>query len=89
MKHVSLTEMQERLEELASAVEAGETVVVTRDGRPILDLVPHRVGKGLNFEAGAAFKKEHGIERFFEYIPDDFDDPLPEDILFGDHPAWR
>ena len=89
MKHVSLTEMQERLEELASAVEAGETVVVTRDGRPILDLVPHRVGKGLNWAALEAFKKERGIERFVDFIPDDFDEPLPEDILFGDHPAWR
>lgn len=89
MKHVSLAEMQERLPELADAVEAGETVVVTRDGRPILDLVPHRVGKGLNFGAIDEFKMKHGIDRIFPSIPEDFDDPLPEDILLGGHPAWR
>jgi prevent-host-death family protein len=89
MKHVSLTEMQQRLEELANAVEAGETVVVTRDGRPILDLVPHRVGKGLNWAALEAFKKERGIERFVTYIADDFDDPLPEDFLIRPLPPQR
>jgi antitoxin (DNA-binding transcriptional repressor) of toxin-antitoxin stability system len=89
MIHVSLTEMQQRFEELAGAVEAGETVVVTRDGRPILDLVPHRVGKGLNWAALDAFKKERGIERFVTYIADDFDDPLPEDFLIRPLPPER
>jgi len=56
-------------------------VTVTRDGEPILDLVPRNPGKGINWEALAAYKKKHGIDRFVEYIPDDFDDPLPEDVL--------
>ncbi len=89
MNSVPLRELESRLTELVTAVEAGETVVVTRDGRPILDLVPHRILKGLNFGAIDAFKKERGIDNVFLSIPDDFDDPLPEDILFGDHPAWR
>lgn len=89
MKHISLTEMQERLEELASAVEAGETVVVTRDGHPILDMVPHRAATGLNFAALQAFRKERGIERFVETIAGDFDEPLPKDLLIRPLPAQR
>jgi prevent-host-death family protein len=34
-----------RLTELARAVEAGETIVVARHGRPIFDLVPHQPRK--------------------------------------------
>ncbi|KPF72538.1 hypothetical protein IP69_01115 [Bosea sp. AAP35] len=89
MHHVTLAEMQDRIAELASAVEAGETIIVTRDGRPILDLVPHRPSRRLNLAAIEAFKKERGIERFVMRIPDDFDDPLPDDILLGEHAAWR
>jgi antitoxin (DNA-binding transcriptional repressor) of toxin-antitoxin stability system len=89
MHHVPITEVSKRLTELASAVEAGETIVVTRDGRPILDLVPHKARAGLNLEAIDSFKKELGIERFVASIPENFDEPLPEEILLGDHPAWR
>lgn len=81
MKHVSLAKMQECLPELAAAVEAGETVSVTRDGRPFLDLVPHRSGRGLNLAALDAFKQERGLGSLAVYIADDFDAPLPEDFL--------
>jgi antitoxin (DNA-binding transcriptional repressor) of toxin-antitoxin stability system len=89
MHHVPITEVSKRLTELASAVEAGETIVVTRDGRPILDLVPHRARAGLDLQAIDAFKMEHGIARFVAAIPEGFDEPLPEAILLGEHPAWR
>ncbi len=36
---------------------------------------------GLNCDALRALKKLHGIEKFVEFISDDFDDPLPEDFL--------
>ena len=48
MKTVSLQEATRDLEALADAVERGEVVTVTRDGKPVLDLVPHaaaEVGK--------------------------------------------
>lgn len=81
MHQVPITEVSKRLAELASAVEAGETIVVTRDGRPILDLVPHRPRKGLDFGAIDRFRHEHGIDRLVTYLAEDFDAPLPEDFL--------
>jgi antitoxin (DNA-binding transcriptional repressor) of toxin-antitoxin stability system len=89
MHHVTLAEMKDRFVELADAVEAGETVVVTRDGRPILDLVPHRARTGLNLAALDAFKMERGIERVVLSIADDFDEPLPEDFLLTPLPLGQ
>ena len=42
MKTVSIEEASARLSELADEVEKGAIVVVTRDGHPIFDMVPHR-----------------------------------------------
>jgi prevent-host-death family protein len=42
MKTVTITEAKNRLTKLAREIEAGEMIVVTRNGRPVFDLVPHR-----------------------------------------------
>ena len=81
MKSVSIREAKNRLTELARLVEKGETIAVTRNGKPILDLVPHRPPRGLNLAAIDEFKRKHGITELFPYIADDFDEPLPEDFL--------
>jgi antitoxin (DNA-binding transcriptional repressor) of toxin-antitoxin stability system len=81
MTTVSLDEAETRLKELARLVENGETVVLTRDGKPVLDLVPHPRKGGLDWEAGKAFLRERGIDKVFPYVAPDFDDPLPEDFL--------
>jgi prevent-host-death family protein len=81
MRTVSIKEAKDQLTALARRVEKGETVVVTRNGKPILDLVPHREKGGINFKAIAAFKRKHGIQSIVEYMADDFDAPLPEDFL--------
>jgi prevent-host-death family protein len=81
MKTVSIRDAKNRLLQLAREVERGETIVVTRNGRPVLDLVPHQPSKGLRLEAVDEFKRKHGIETIVTYIADDFDDPLPEDFL--------
>ncbi|MFL5259324.1 MAG: type II toxin-antitoxin system Phd/YefM family antitoxin [Hyphomicrobiales bacterium] len=81
MTTVSIKEAKNRLTELARLAEKGETVVITRHGQPIADIVPHRPKGGLDFEALERYKKERGITRVVECIPDDFDDPLPADIL--------
>ena len=81
MKTVSMKQAKDQLTALARLVEKGETVTVTRNGKPVLDLVPHRKKAGIDFEALAEYKRKHGIDRFFGEIPPDFDDPLPEDFL--------
>lgn len=81
MKTVSIREAKKHLTELAREVENGETIVVTRNGRPVFDLVPHRARGGLNRAAGDAYLRSKGIKKPVPFIADDFDAPLPEDFL--------
>lgn len=88
MKTVSIREAQDRFDELAQDVEQGETVTVTRDGKPVFDLVPRSLAPkvepvkgGYDPEAGEAYLRSKGIVRTEGFISDDFDDPLPEDFL--------
>jgi prevent-host-death family protein len=80
MPTVSIKEAKDRLTVLARLVEKGETVVVTRNGKPIFDLVPHR-SNVLRLEAGDEFLKQRGVKEIFPFVADDFDEPLPEDFL--------
>jgi prevent-host-death family protein len=81
MTIVSIKEAKNRLTALARLVEKGETVVVTRNGKPVFDLVPHRAKGGLNLDALRDFKRKHRVSRMITYVADDFDEPLPEDFL--------
>ncbi len=87
MKTMSIREVQDRFEELAHDVEQGETVTVTRDGRPVFDIVPRSMERasqkkgGIDWEAGQAYLRSIGVTDAVPYIADDFDDPLPEDFL--------
>jgi prevent-host-death family protein len=85
MKTVSMREAQDRFDELAREVEKGETVTVTRDGKPVFDLVPRddatQKKGGIDLDALHAHLKALGVKDAFPYVADDFDDPLPEDFL--------
>jgi prevent-host-death family protein len=81
MRMVSIKDAKNRLTALARLVEKGETVVVTRSGKPVFDLVPHRIKNGLKLSAIKEFKRKHRIGAIVTRVADDFDAPLPEDIL--------
>ncbi|MFZ3179331.1 MAG: type II toxin-antitoxin system prevent-host-death family antitoxin [Methylocystis silviterrae] len=81
MTTVSIKDAKNRLTELARQVEKGETIVVTRNGKPVFDLVPHQPKRGLRLEAVDEFKKRHGLQSIVAFIAEDFDAPLPEDFL--------
>jgi len=81
MKHVSIKEAKNRLPALVREVENGEHVVITRNGEPVAEVVPHKRRGGINWEGMRKWKEERGIGRVVTWIADDFDDPLPEDFL--------
>lgn len=82
MATVSIRDAKNNLTALARRVEAGERITVTRHGKPAFDLVPHKPKTGgIDWEAGEAFLKAHGVTRKESWISPDFDDPLPEDFL--------
>ena len=69
---VSVYAAKTHLSRLIDQVNAGEEVVITRHGRPVARLVSH----------GAAKPRKPGLlEGKGYWITDDFDDPLPEDLL--------
>lgn len=82
MKTVAIQDVQDRFDELARDAERGEVVTIMRDGKPVVDLVPHeKKPRGYDPEAGEAYLRSKGIVRNEGFIADDFDDPLPEDFL--------
>jgi prevent-host-death family protein len=81
MTQVSIKDAKNRLTELARRVEKGERVTITRHGKPVLDLVPHKAESRSRLELADEFRKKHGYTELIGQIPKDFDDPLPEDFL--------
>ena len=82
MATVNLKDAKDRLSELIRDAEKGKTVVITRNGEPVADLVPHKKKKGgIDWEAGEKFLRERGITDPFPYVATNFDDPVPEDFL--------
>ena len=61
-----------QLSRLIDRVNAGEEVVITRHGRPVARLVP--AGESLP-------KRKLGTLRGKVWISEDFDAPLPDDLL--------
>lgn len=70
---VSVYAAKTHLSRLIDRANAGEEVVITRHGRPVARLVPAA--------APPAVERKLGTLRGQVRMTDDFDDPLPEDLL--------
>ena len=57
MRTVSLMVANQQFSRLIREVEAGEDIVITRRGRPIARLVPHRADKTADPEWVAAYER--------------------------------
>lgn len=73
MSIVNVQEAKTRLSELLARVERGEEFVVARAGKPVARLVP----------VDLSWARPFGSLSFD--VPDDFDEPLPDDELS----AWE
>ena len=74
MKTVGLAEAKAMLSALLDRVEKGETFTITRHNEPVAELRPlgPRRSKGL---------RPWGLYKGAFTVPDDFNDPLPDDLL--------
>jgi prevent-host-death family protein len=72
MKTVNIHAAKTHLSRLVEDVAAGEEVIIAKHGKPMVRLVP--------LDA-AAKKRVLGRLAGKIRIPDDFDDPLPDDVL--------
>ncbi len=73
MSPVSLRELQQDTDTLLDRVEAGEHLVVVRGGHPVAELRP--------VPANQPDPRPFGLCAGAFTVPDDFDAPLPEDVL--------
>jgi prevent-host-death family protein len=73
MSTVSLTELQQNTAGLLARVEAGEHFLVVRGGRPVAELRP--------IASPLPGPRPFGLAAGAFVVPDDFDAPLPEDVL--------
>ena len=72
-KSVGVHEAKTHLSRLLEDVAAGEEIVITRRGEAVASLIP----------APRASPRRLGIDRGRFAIPEDFDAPLPEDLLLS------
>jgi prevent-host-death family protein len=70
-KSVGVHEAKTHLSRLLEDVAAGEEIVITRRGEEVATLVPVR----------RSSKRRFGMDRGRFVVPDDFDAPLPDDLL--------
>jgi antitoxin (DNA-binding transcriptional repressor) of toxin-antitoxin stability system len=73
MHSVSLAEISRDPHQFIRQVEAGEEIVLTRDTRPIAEVKP--------VPAAPSAKRPFGLCAGEFVVPDDFDAPLPDDVV--------
>lgn len=71
MTEVGVHEAKTNLSRLLRRVAAGEEILITSGGRPAARLVP----------VESAGPREFGFDHGLLHIPDDFDAPLPDEVL--------
>jgi prevent-host-death family protein len=82
METVNVHEAKTQLSRLLERVRSGEEIVIAKAGEPVARLVPY---------APARAPRKPGLLKGKIRIGNDFDDPLPDDLLaaFGIQPARR
>lgn len=81
MDTIAIEDAGKRLDDLARRVEQGETIILTRDGQPVAEIVPRKPAPVSRSKSLEDFKRQRGIDKIVTYIAPDFDQPLPEDFL--------
>lgn len=72
---LSIREAKARFTEAAAAAARGERVVVTKHGRPFIELVRAQRVSGMDFKKAAVVRCELGLDSLRVELPADFDDP--------------
>jgi prevent-host-death family protein len=74
MKVVNIHEAKSTLSQLLASVLAGEEVIISKAGTPLARLVPYHLDKK---------PRSPGFWQGQVTMTEDFDEPLPSDILAG------
>jgi prevent-host-death family protein len=80
---VTVRTAKAKLAELIAAAERGEKVVITRHGKPTVELIKAQPRKGFDFAALAAKRKALGWPEKLPPWPEEFDDPAFSRRILG------
>lgn len=70
-RQVGVHEAKTHLSELLRLVEGGQEIEILRNGEPVARMVPAEIRA----------EREFGFDRDVLVVPDDFDAPLPDEVL--------
>lgn len=72
---LSVRDAKARFAEAAAAAARGERVIVTKHGKPFVELVPPRPRGGMDFAKAAEIRERLGLSGVSVRLPENFDDP--------------
>jgi prevent-host-death family protein len=75
MRIINIYEAKTHLSKIIGDVMNGEEIVIAKSGRPLVKLTP--------FNEGELPKRKGGQLKGMMTIADNFDDPLPDDVIGG------
>lgn len=81
MLSVTLDEIQRNLTTYLQQVAVGETIIIIQAGKPIAEIKP--------VSATSQQIRPYGLCTGEFIVPDDFDSPLPEEILNSFEGKWN
>lgn len=73
MTQININEIEHNFSEYLRRAETGESFIITRNGKPVFELK--------YIEKKTAEKRAAGLCKGEFHVPDDFDAPLPEQII--------
>ena len=90
---MSVREARAQFAAALAAVERGERVTITKNGKPVAELVAPTVKKGFDWERADRVRKELGLDKLPTPVLDEawreqFDDPAWGRELFGLDDDW-
>jgi len=74
MQSINVHEAKTHLSRLLARVSTGEEIVISKAGKPIARLIPW---------SDPVSNRKPGLDRGKFTVPDDFDAPLPAEVLDG------
>lgn len=77
MTTISIDDIQQDLAGYFERVQAGETLLITQAGQPVAEINPI---KSAEAEDVPLTPRPRGLAKGDFVVPDDFDDPLPDEI---------
>ncbi len=81
--HLSIRNAKTSFTEAAQAAARGERVVVTKHGRPFVELIAARPAAGMDFHRAGEIRRQLGLEQVALTLPAEFDDPAYSAQVLG------